>query len=199
MSKPAFIVDGHQEQRIVQQLCPGAPVKRLDCNGKDVEIAAAVKRIASLIRLMGGKYYPVIIVYDRESRAQSSEEIKKAIIQELQTEGIKDPIIVGVPDRTIENWILADWHNARTKGHLSNPLRQPVFEGLHGKSEIKKLLPQGTQYHETIEGVEWFVSSKPLIMATASKSFYDFMASLSAIPCAWLQGDTDTGQTRLPF
>ena len=40
MPEPAFLVDGHMEQLIIQQLCPKKPVRRIGCNGDDVSMAA---------------------------------------------------------------------------------------------------------------------------------------------------------------
>ena len=86
----AFIVDGHQEQKIVQLLCPGSPVRRLNCNGRDVEVAAAAKRIVSLIRLIGNKCHPFVIVFDRESRTMTSEALAAELVSQLRFEGIVD-------------------------------------------------------------------------------------------------------------
>jgi len=55
MPKPAFLVDGDLEQRVVQRLCPGTTVQIVHRNGKDVALSAMAGRIATLIRNMGNR------------------------------------------------------------------------------------------------------------------------------------------------
>ena len=83
MSNPAFIVDGFTELKIIQNICPGRPVKRTDCNGKDVELDAIAKKIALHIRLLGNRYYPIIILVDKENRNISFEDMAEQLRQKL--------------------------------------------------------------------------------------------------------------------
>ena len=55
MSKPAFFVEGKTEQRIVQTLCPGCPVRIINCNGDGVSLEAISKRVGTLARLLHEK------------------------------------------------------------------------------------------------------------------------------------------------
>lgn len=188
MNKPAFIVDGHQEQKIVQKLCPGSAVRMLNCNGQDVELQAAAKRIASLIRLMGNRYFPFIIVFDREERRETAEQVKALLEKSIRDEGVNDQLVFGIPDRMIENWILADWANCQTKGCLKNRLKSEcAFEGRNGKSDIRKFLPRDGRYQETIEGVDWFVTADPNTIAQYSCSFREFLVGISRLRCKWLR------------
>ena len=50
MKRPAFLVEGHLEQRFVQAVCPGSSVLRLNCNGDKVAIEAVAKRVGTLGR-----------------------------------------------------------------------------------------------------------------------------------------------------
>jgi hypothetical protein len=184
-NRPAFIVDGHQEQKIVQRLCPGAAVRMLNCNGDEVDLSAAAKRAASLIRLMGNRYYPFIIIFDREGRCLSATEVGKSLECFLREEGIDDMLIIGVPDRMIENWILADWENVQQQGNLRIQTSSKSFEGTHGKSVIIRLLPRDGRYQETIQGVDWFVTGNPSIMFRNSVSFRQFVLSLNNVDCRW--------------
>ncbi|MEN6458582.1 MAG: hypothetical protein ABFC63_06590 [Thermoguttaceae bacterium] len=186
-NKAAFIVDGHQEQKIVQRLCPGSPVRRHNCNGRDVEVAAAAKRIASLIRLIGNSYYPFVIVFDRESRTTAAMNLAKDIESQLRSEGITDELIIGVPDRMIENWILADWANAKAKGAFVESRPPASIEGTNGKGVVMKSLPRGGRYHETIEGVDWFIACNPSTLCSKSLSFRHFAHQLRALGCSWLK------------
>ncbi|MBF0520141.1 MAG: DUF4276 family protein [Nitrospirae bacterium] len=186
MSKPAFIVDGQQEQKILQQLCPDTPVRRLNLNGKDAELHAAAKRIASLIRLLGNRYYPFVIIYDREDRSDSVEIIREELERLIKSEGINDDIVIGIPDRMIENWLLADWLNTQQQGKLMTTKEMKTFEGNNGKATILKHLPKGSRYHETVEGVNWFLKADVKNIYKNSHSFRLFANVLQNISCSWL-------------
>ena len=90
MNNPAFIIDGFTEKKIVQDLCPGQPVRRTDLNGKSVTIDAIAKKIAPLIRSLGNKYYPIIILIDKEERSLGYDEIANQLYDKLIQEGISD-------------------------------------------------------------------------------------------------------------
>lgn len=105
----AFLVDGHMEQKIAQRLCAGCPVRILNINGRDVQIHAIAKQVATQFRLLNNRYYPVVILIDREERDVSADDLAKALVNEAERQGVpRDQLIVGVADRMIENWILAD-------------------------------------------------------------------------------------------
>jgi hypothetical protein len=55
MSNPAYLIDGHLEKKVIQQICPGAIVRILQCNGRDVSLQAIANRVASHCRLFHGK------------------------------------------------------------------------------------------------------------------------------------------------
>jgi hypothetical protein len=191
MSRPAFIVDGDQEQRIVQRICPGSPVKRLQCNGKDVVLDAAAERIASLIRLLGGKCYPVIVVFDREGRKESAAEICAGLRELLQDKGVSEQLVIGVPDRMIENWTLADWDSVCQKCRIgARASGGKCFEGTYGKSQVRKLLPSGRKYEETTDGVDWFIAADRAAMVLRSASYHAFDSQLTGLSCRWLQCPT---------
>ena len=109
MNNPAFLVDGQMEKLIIEKLCPNQRVRLTGLNGKDVTIEAIAKKASALIRLLNGKNYPIVVLIDREDRPESAEEIANLLKTEMRNEGIKDDLIIGVADRMIENWILADW------------------------------------------------------------------------------------------
>lgn len=186
MSRPAFIVDGEQEQKILQKLCPGSPIKRLNCNGENVELSAAAERAASLIRLIGQAYYPIIVIFDREKRQDSADQVRQELYELIAKEGVCSQVIVGVPDRMIENWILASWNTISTRCQFKGA-RPGIIEGQNGKSLIKRKLPKGRYYHETIEGVDWFVHSDACEIYTNSSSFKTFADSVSSLNCKWLK------------
>src|SRR3954452_9708477 len=83
MPDPAFLVDGIMEQRILQHICPGKPVQRLNCNGKNVALEIIVDRIEFHIRLLNNRYDPIIILIDREQRRATCVDIVSSMNQLL--------------------------------------------------------------------------------------------------------------------
>jgi hypothetical protein len=182
MSKPAFLVDGQLEKRFIQDVCPGSPVRLINCNGDKVSSYAISKRIATHYRLLNKKYSPIIVVVDRETRDISAEEFKGELIRLLIEDNVSENIVLGIADRMIENWILADKENISRYANISvNDIENA--EGKGGKYLIKKIIPE---YHETTVGVELLKKSNPSRMHS-SKSFLDFFNQLQQkINCWWL-------------
>ena len=183
MTNPAFIVDGYTELKIIQHLCPGKPVKRTYLNGKDVKIPLIAKKIASHIRLLGNRYYPIIVLVDKEEREISFEEMANQIREGIMCEGIKDQDIrIGVADRMIENWIIADW-DLLTGSKEKKP---QITDGCNGTSVIKKVKKS---YDKTTDGVNFFISSRQHLLYSNSPSFRHFIDQLEGIQCEYLKFD----------
>jgi len=178
MSNPAFIVDGFTERNIVQAICPGQPIRRTDLNGKDVSLLAMAKKIASLIRLLNNRNYPIVILVDKENREITYSEMCVRLHELIIEEGINDiELKVGVADRMIENWILADWER------ISTELPKPInTDGINGCSRLKELLGA---YGKTTDGVEMFLNANPLNIYNNSPSFKLFADQIKDIECKY--------------
>jgi hypothetical protein len=187
MPKPAFIVDGQMEKKILQRLCPDTPIRVLNCNGEDVALDAIADRVVTLINIFNNKFHPIIILIDRENRPATTTRIIKDLSNKIQDRGCSDSVIIGVPDRMTENWILADWNNYCDKVGIPPTPRPINFEGTNGKGKIKDYLPEKIKYHETVEGVEWFVSANPRTIAKNSRSFYTLLHSIKSLSCRWIR------------
>jgi hypothetical protein len=180
MSNPAFIVDGFTEKLIIQKLCPGKPISRTDLNGKHVSLEAIAKKVASLIRLLNNRHYPVIVLIDKEERDQEVIDIVEFLHVKLIENGIVDcDIRIGVADRMIENWIIADW-NCLSPGKEKKPF---VTDGLNGASVIRKI--KGS-YGKTTDGVELFLSANPEKIYQNSESYRYFIDKLVDVNCEYL-------------
>ena len=128
------------EQLIVQKLCPGRPVRLIGCNGDDVTMAAVAKALNARLRMLR-VYHPVIIILDRERRTSSCGELIWELSTLLDDYGHQGQYVIGMADRTIENWILSDWSYIVQE----NPAYQalPVdMRSEHGKVVISKLMPR---------------------------------------------------------
>ncbi len=103
----AFIVDGQQEKKVVQRLCPDAPVRMTNLNGKDVDLRVIARNVASFVKLLKGRHFPVFVVVDREGRDETSEHIEQFLERTLLAFGVDVEVVIAVPDRMLENWIIA--------------------------------------------------------------------------------------------
>jgi hypothetical protein len=182
----AFIVDGQTEKKILQHVCPDAPIRMTNLNGKDVSVVAIAKPVSSLLKLLKDRYYPVLILVDREDRELSSERIEAELTQELAGQhGIcADNIVVSCPDRMIENWILSDPTLLKTLLDIDCPTN---LEGCAGKGLLKRLLAsKNMSYHELTIGVQLFIKIDPRSARTNSASFRR-MADRVDHSCRWLR------------
>ncbi|WP_262148208.1 DUF4276 family protein [Chryseobacterium foetidum] len=176
MSKPAFIIDGFTEKLILEKICPGSKITRTDLNGKTVTIKAIAKKISSLIKLLGNKFYPIIIVVDKEDREESCDKLIDELTTELKQNGCEDQDMrVFFADRMIENWIIADWDIL--KNSKDKPL---ITDGLRGSKIIKESLGS---YSKTIDGVNLFVKCDSKIIYKNSPSFKQFIDGIQDIDC----------------
>lgn len=168
----AFIVDGHQEKLIVQRLCEGAPVRMTLLNGKDVKLAAISKTVMSLIKLLRGRHFPIVVIVDREDRSISALDIESQIRADLEAGGCRgDHIIVSCPDRMIENWILAGNPYCNSAARIVSEIIEEM-EGSPGKRIIKQELRKyDIAYDETGNGVELFCTMDLRHAAENSPSF----------------------------
>lgn len=181
MNNAAFLVDGHQEKMFLQKICPTTPVRMLNLNGNSVTTSAIAKRIATHCRLFGGKRYPIFIWIDREDRETSATDLVAKLKAAIQAEGINDQIVLGVADRTIENWIFSDRETVEPYC-AENTQYPPTPDGFNGKSKIKKLI---ANYHETTIGVE-LLSKCFASRMKASESFKSFTEEFPNNNCWWL-------------
>ena len=190
MTKPAFIVEGHLEQDFVQAICAGSPVRKIGCNGTDVKIEVVAKHVATHARLLQRKCDPIIVVFDRERRTETCEWLEEALKAELQKQNVTARIIVGIPDRDIESWILADFETFANTVGLDPNVSDKSFDGKKCKGKVKELVAGKLHYNEIIHGVEWLKNAKPYKMKDTSQSFLKFYEALSGLGCRWLQQES---------
>jgi hypothetical protein len=184
MHNPAFVVDGQMEQKIIQNICPKQPVRLLNCNGKNVTYDAAAKHAATLIRLLK-KYFPIIIIFDRENRKETPDIVARNLLDAINKHEIqKVEIIIGVPDCMVENWLLADISAINSYFEIKKPIRQSSFEGTKGKNKLRSLIGQNN-YSETQDGPNIFSKCRIDIVSKNSPRFYSFFQNTQKINCAW--------------
>lgn len=178
---PAFIVDGLTEKNILEKLCPGKSI-RLSINGKDVSLKKMAEKIVTIIRALDNRNYPIVILTDREKRNDDflkvANDLKQEVVKILKEKNIDVDIRIGVADRMIENWILAD------ADALNNHPEIPTeTDGISGKSWMKKLKPN---YSETADGPDLFLKADALKIYEQSPSFKHFVDQLKDLDCFYL-------------
>jgi hypothetical protein len=182
----AFVVDGFTEKKILQNLCPGMPIRMTNLNGADVSITAIGKVVSSFIKLFKDRYFPIFVVVDREGRVASSETLEQLLHEELtDVYGVpRDQVIVACPDRMIENWMLGDTVYFREVYEIQ---LNENFEGQNGKSAIRRLLAEkNVAYHELTVGVGIFCDIDPHVVSSTSESFARLRRRADPY-CAWLR------------
>jgi len=185
MPEPAFLVDGVMEQKIIAHLCPKKPVRRIECNGRDVALEAIVERLDLHIQNLNNRYSPIMILIDRETREMSCDEIIVQLTSLLEMKGHHGQCVVGVVDRCIENWILADWENVKRTKAIAGKSMRGNSEGVQGKVMLKRLRPDDILYNEPTWGKELFLACDPRRIYAKSESFRRFVDQLQ-LPCHWL-------------
>lgn len=196
MHNPAFIVEGEMEQKFLTQICGrrGIRVLTVGVNGKNVPMKAMSKHIGALLRQLNDRNYPVVIVFDRETRKETCDELLNDLCEELEElrklgHHRYDPskLMIGISDRMTENWILAD-HEYMTSvfgvKFEEKKSKYNNFEGRHGKNIIKELLAD-ISYKETSRGVEMLRGMDFRRASLESPSLKKFLESLD-IDCRML-------------
>jgi hypothetical protein len=174
------------EKLVVEALCPGSAVRIINCNGDDVALEAIAKRVGTLARLVHNRFSPIVVLIDREQRQAESSKIKRELLALLSQENINGPVVVGVADRMIENWILADCETFSRLANIKITLPEDGFEGTGGEARLKALLPNSLTYVKTIHGVEWIKNCDADTLRQKSASFREFANALSNVKCSWL-------------
>lgn len=152
LPNPAFIVEGHMEQKLIRSLCPGQPVNRIGCNGDAVKIDRMCEFVSTQIRALGNRNYPIIILFDREKRGESRETLRNQMLEQLALRGFGDQDIrVFIADREFEDWYLLDQDSIIRHYKLL-----PVRTRRTGKSGVKAIFEQMGPYNETRTGVDMF-------------------------------------------
>jgi hypothetical protein len=186
MVQPAFIVEGHLEQRLVQAICPGKKVVLLGANGDHVEMETICDRIETHVRLFSNRYHPIFVIFDRERRMQSTEVLVTSMRDILSGRGLDTTqFIIFISDRDIEALLLA---HVDSEGEFI-PTGCPTctdLDGSFGEGEIKRRLARKRiMYHKTTIGVQYFMKIRPTVVATKSENFRRFRSAIAPI-CTWV-------------
>lgn len=186
MAKPAFIVEGFAEKKIVQTVCEGAIVQRIGTNGRDVSMSTMAKFLSAQIRTLGNRCFPIIVIFDRETRELSCEKLAESLLKELEVHGVDaSQIRIFVSDRCLESWIapfiLNDCKISPVEAIPAN------VKGKYPKGAVKeKFRRKGLPYVETVDGVRLFFEVGPARLDREVPNFRRLATGLRDV-CAWIR------------
>ena len=125
-------------------------VRTIGLNGKDAALEAIGGKIARQILSVSNRNWPYIAVIDREKRNDSASVIRDKLRSQIVNSELVDvkeeQLIVGVADRSIENWIASDWEGCG--------LACPPKNSYDGCFIIGKLRECNPKYKKVIDGVK---------------------------------------------
>jgi hypothetical protein len=183
----AFIVEGELEKLFIQNVCPGSTVRLLQCNGDNVPMSIVAKKVGSLCRLLQKRHAKIVVLFDREARDEPCDALRADCLRRLRDhEDVSADVIIGIPDRDIETWLLADLEMLRAAIDGLAPSCAPC-EGEKGKPRLKHSLPAGMRYVETDHGPRWLKKARPHRISENSQSFRVLAEQLASLHCWWLK------------
>lgn len=122
----------------------------------------------------------VIVLIDFEMRTQPYNEFVADLRECFKAVDFPTTVSVVVANRMFENWYLADIEYLSTqKAFLRVGIKQKIFEGKHGKNEIKRFMRQGESYSETKHGPPMFEVLRFDCARANSGSLDDFLKCVS--------------------
>jgi hypothetical protein len=186
MAEPAFIVEGHLEQKMVQLVCRQHKVVLLGVNGDNVSMATIASRIETHVKLFSNRYYPIIVIFDRERRVETVPELLTQLNEIFGTKGLDmEQFRFLISDRDIEVMFVA--HVEKNGDFIETGCPQTTdIDGLHGESELRaRLSKKGIRYHKTTTGIELFKKVRPTIVSFKSRNFRRFRSQMLQY-CKWI-------------
>ena len=108
MERIAAIVEGHTEEHFVRSTYGAARITRAIPNGRTVDPGVIVDAVLDALELVSGSVTKVLILFDREGRAETAEALAAEVRDGVAARCGDRVLYVGVSDRQIENWVVAD-------------------------------------------------------------------------------------------
>jgi hypothetical protein len=137
MERIVALVEGHMETHFVRSTYGNAVVQRPFPNGRTVDLDLIVESIRDQLETVGGDITKVVILLDREGRDIPAPDMLKYLQDELGKCTSNRNLYIGVSDRQIENWVVADEDHMREK--FDAPNYQYVGDGTSGRTTLEKL------------------------------------------------------------
>jgi hypothetical protein len=136
METIAAIVEGHTEEHFVRSTYGAVLISRAIPNGRTVPAEVIVEAIVDALELIGGQITKVLILFDREGRAATAESLAQVVREGVAARCGERSLYVGVADKQIENWIIADEQEMRRR---YDPSFGYSGDGSGGKAILQRL------------------------------------------------------------
>lgn len=137
MERIVALVEGHAETHFVNATYANAIVQRPFPNGDNVDLSLIIDAINDRLETVGNEITKVLVLLDRERRAQPAADVAIHIIEAVREKHPHRSLYVGVSDREFENWILADVEHMIAHTNIHN-YAYPG-DGCGGKHVLKQL------------------------------------------------------------
>ena len=164
------LVDGRAEDLFFRATLPGCKIRRIIPNGRDVPLELIVEAVKIGHESFCGETSVAIVKIDREQRKESCDDILSSLNDMIESSGITRPTIVALPDRCLENWILAD--DARISA-LCGTDYDYIHEGQMGKPILNNILGGGAKI-PYVKTSKLLISASAQSIRTKSSSFSKF-------------------------
>lgn len=143
--------------------------------GHDVtplEIVTTARKQIALLKFGSSE---ILLLVECDLRGNSYAKFVKELTFLIRTLGLDKPIHIAMPNRTLENWYLADIeHLSRKKKFLKGNIKQKNYEGTNGRAELEKLFHKDVPYNEVIHGAQMFTMIRFKVARANSTSFDTF-------------------------
>jgi hypothetical protein len=125
------------ETHFMRQSYGNAIVQRPFPNGDSVDLELIIESIRDRLETIGGPITKFVVLMDREGRPQSAADIAQTVLDRLKAHSPARSFYVGVSDREVENWIIAD--EERMREAYGTSAYEYAGEGKNGKAILEQL------------------------------------------------------------
>jgi len=173
MERIVALVEGHTETHFVQAAYGNAIVQRPFANGDSVSLDLIAEAIIEHLDTVSGSISKVLILLDREGRDVSAADMRESLRTRIQPHCGKRSIYIGVSDRQVENWILADVDHVRKR--FNAPDFNYLGDGSPGKNALKRLAGGDASFRDK---ADWLKCSTASAARVNSGSLDEFLQQI---------------------
>ncbi|WP_242914490.1 DUF4276 family protein [Brevundimonas pishanensis] len=179
--KYAFFVEGETEVLGLKKAF-GIKARKIGIYGHTSTVDHIFKKLKAAIQL--NEYTHVFVMFDRESRTETSKELKHELEAKLIKEFPNLTVNVAIPDFDIESWLFSD--TEITEKYFGQKMsKKAKFEGRNGCKSLKEYMPKA-DYDKTTDGVTLFSKVRWSKICSNSPSARISNIEKSFPDCGWL-------------
>lgn len=135
LDRCAAIVEGHTEKQFFEYSLPNVMAMRTIKNGQSLE--TLLDSIVTSVQTVPYSRQVIFIWFDRENLPDCCSDLEDQVRSAIAPYVQGKTVYVGIPDREVENWLLADIHGATDSeieyDYTHEGIKgKPVFENVCG-------------------------------------------------------------------